>query len=132
MPKYVKDEMNFHIFLNMVRQFQNVTLEQVGEGLYSKSMMKHIESGERLPEKQMRDRILARMGVPIEDYEDYLPIEEYQQWKLRQELLNQIAKRNLGEAEEYLKEYEVYKKLKLYIDKLNVKNVYAARAIVVI
>lgn len=110
MPKYVKDEMNFHIFLNMVRQFQNVTLEQVGEGLYSKSMMKHIEAGERLPEKQMRDRILARMGVPIEDYEDYLPIEEYQQWKLRQELLNQIAKRNLGESEEYLKEYEVYKR----------------------
>lgn len=77
MPRYVKDEINFHKFLDAVRQLRNVTLDQVCQGLCSVSMMKRIESGERLPEKQMRDRIMARMGVPIEGYEDYLSTEEH-------------------------------------------------------
>lgn len=59
MPKYVKDEINFHSFLDLMRQFHEVTLEQICEGLCSISMMKRIESGDRLPEKQMRDRMMS-------------------------------------------------------------------------
>ena len=68
MPRYTKDEINFHSFLNAMRKVHNVTLEQVCEGLCSVSMMKRIESGERLPEKLMRDRMVARMGVLLEGY----------------------------------------------------------------
>lgn len=95
MPGYTKDEINFHGFLNATRQLHNATLDQVCEGLCSRSMMLRIESGDRLPEKQMRDRILSRMGVIIEGYEDYLSIDEYEQWELRQKLLGSIEKKNL-------------------------------------
>lgn len=108
MPRYVKDEINFHKFLDAVRQLQDVTLEQVCDGLCSVSMMKRIECGDRLPEKQMRDRIMARMGVSIEGYEDYLSTEEHEQWTLRQKLLKSIENKQVTEAEQYLEAYRIY------------------------
>lgn len=110
MIKYMKDEINFYKFLNMMRGFHGVTLEQVCGGLCSSSMMKRIESGERLPEKQMRDRIMARMGVHIEGYEDFLSTEEYEQWELRQKLLESLQNKQVLEAEQYLKAYRIYEK----------------------
>lgn len=108
MQNYTKDEINFHSFLNAMRKIHNVTLEQLCEGLCSVSMMQRIESGERLPEKQMRDRILSRMGVPLEGYEDYLSAEEYEQWHLRQKILGCIEKKKVREAGICLKEYRKY------------------------
>ncbi|MBR5566281.1 MAG: hypothetical protein IKW08_09020 [Roseburia sp.] len=110
MPRYVKDEINFHKFLDAMRQLKEVTLEQVCDGLCSASMMKRIEYGDRLPEKQMRDRLMARMGVSIEGYEDYLSTEEHEQWKLRQKLLRSIENRQVIEAEQYLEAYRIYEK----------------------
>ena len=110
MPRYVKDEINFHKFLDAMRQLKEVTLEQVCDGLCSASMMKHIEYGDRLPEKQMRDCLMARMGVSIEGYEDYLSTEEHEQWKLRQKLLRSIENRQVIEAEQYLEAYRIYEK----------------------
>ena len=110
MQRYTKDEINFHVFLNATRQLHNVTLDQVCEGLYSRSMMLRIESGDRLPEKQMRDRILSRMGVIIEGYEDYLSIDEYEQWELRQKLLGSIERKEFVKAEQYLEKYRIYEK----------------------
>ena len=82
MPRYVKDEINFHKFLDAMRQLKDVTLEQVCDGLCTSGMMKRIECGDRLPEKQMRDRIMARMGVPLDGYEDFIIIFgiDKQQW----------------------------------------------------
>ena len=110
MPGHTKDEINFHRFLNATRQLHNVTLDQVCEGLCSRSMMLRIESGDRLPEKQMRDRILSRMGVIIEGYEDYLSIDEYEQWELRQKLLGSIERKEFVKAEQYLEKYRIYEK----------------------
>ena len=72
--------------------------------------MLRIESGDRLPEKQMRDRILSRMGVIIEGYEDYLSIDEYEQWELRQKLLGSIERKEFVKAEQYLEKYRIYEK----------------------
>ena len=110
MPGHTKDEINFHRFLNATRQLHNVTLDQVCEGLCSRSMMLRIESADRLPEKQMRDRILSRMGVIIEGYEDYLSIDEYEQWELRQKLLGSIERKEFVKAEQYLEKYRIYEK----------------------
>lgn len=108
MPRYVKDEINFHKFLDAMRQLQDVTLEQVCEGLCTAGMMKRIECGDRLPEKQIRDRIMARMGVSIDGYEEYLSTEEHEQWKLRQKLLKSIENKQVTEAQKYLDAYRLY------------------------
>lgn len=50
------------------------------------------------------------MGVPLERYEDYLSIEEYEQWLLRQKLLRSIEKKNISKAEQYLESYRIYEK----------------------
>lgn len=83
MSKYVKGEINYHVFLIATRQMHGVTLNQLAEGLCSESEMQRIEKGERLPEKLMRDRIMARMGISDDNYEDYLQTEEYERWALR-------------------------------------------------
>ena len=105
MGKYQVDEINFHGFLNAMRKLRKVTLEQLSEGLCSVSMLDRIEKGERLPEKQMRDRIVARLGVSGEGYEDYLTNEEYDEWVLRQNIFKSIEEKDILSLERYLAEY---------------------------
>ena len=83
MALYTKDDINFHGFLAATRKLQNKTMPELGRGLYSKAMMKRIEDGERLPRKLERDRIVARLGVTGDRYEDYLCLDEYELWVAR-------------------------------------------------
>lgn len=106
MSKYLKDEINYHGFLIATRQIYNVTLNQLAEGICSESEMQRIEKGERLPEKLMRDRIMARMGISDDNYEDYLQTEEYERWVLRKRILTGIEKKQLRDIESSLEEYE--------------------------
>lgn len=105
MPGYIKDEINFHGFMTMMRQMHNVTLEQVCDGLCTVSMMNRIESGQRLPDKLTRDRIMLRLGVAMEGYEDYLTQEEYEEWKLRQKIVKCLDHKDHGHTKKYLDEY---------------------------
>lgn len=105
-----KDEINFHGVLCMMRQIHNITLTDLAEGLCSESEIKRIESGERYPEKLMRDRLMARMGVSGESYEDYLQPDEQEKWQLRQNILNSIIAKEYENAERYLLEYEAMEK----------------------
>ena len=105
-----KDEINFHGVLCVMRQLHNITLTDLAEGLCSESEMKRIESGERYPEKLMRDRLMARMGISGESYEDYLQADEYEKWQLRQNILNNIMAKEYENVEQYLLEYEKMKK----------------------
>ena len=58
-----RDEINYHGFLRATRERQNVSLRMVGEGICTESAISRVEIGDRLPEKLMRDRISARLGV---------------------------------------------------------------------
>ena len=77
-----RDEMNFSGFLNLMRKKHKITMEEVCEGICSKSMMNRVETGERLPDKLTRDRLLQRMGVAQETYQDYLMGEEYELYSI--------------------------------------------------
>ena len=81
-------------------------MQDLTKGIYSKSFMSRVESGERLPKKLERDRLVARLGVSGEGYEDYLSMEEHEEWKLRQEILKSIEEKNVERLEEQLKKYE--------------------------
>ena len=77
-----REEMNFSGFLNLMRKKHKVTMEEVCEGICFKSMMNRVETGERLPDKLTRDRLLQRMGVAQETYQDYLMGEEYELYSI--------------------------------------------------
>ncbi|MGN1157551.1 MAG: hypothetical protein ACI4TK_15345, partial [Agathobacter sp.] len=106
MKRHTKDEINFHGFLTACRTMQGVQMKDLTRGLYSKSMMSRVESGERLPKKLERDRLVARLGVSKEDYEDYLSREEYADWEIRQDILKSIEAKDVEKAEKKLREYE--------------------------
>jgi hypothetical protein len=74
-------------------------------------MMGRVECGERLPKKLERDRLVARLGVSGEGYEDYLSMTEYEEWVLRQDILESIEEKNLEKLEEQLKIYEAVEDL---------------------
>ncbi len=98
--------MYFSDFMKAVRTGKNVTLEQLGWGICSVSMMNRIEEGMRLPEKMTRDRLLERLGVTNDGYEDYLQPDEYARWTTRQDLLFAIENDEPDRAWRMIRQYE--------------------------
>lgn len=96
----------YSTFLKVMRTGKNVSLEQLGWGLCSVSMMNRIEEGRRLPGKMMRDRLMDRLGVANDGFEDYLQPDEYVSWKIRQDLLHAIENKDMGMAERVICQYE--------------------------
>lgn len=101
-----RDEINFHKFLKSVRKSQKATQDQVRLGICSKSEMSRVEKGSRLPDKLVRDRMTARLGISGEEYEEYLLPREYRQWELRMEIIHAINKKDISSAEEKIAEYQ--------------------------
>lgn len=100
-----RDEINYHKFLKSMRTSQNISLEKLGLGIYKKSAMSRVEAGERLPDKLVRDRLTARLGVSGEGYEEYLLPKEYTQWECRMEIIRCINHKDISVAEEKITAY---------------------------
>ena len=99
-----KDEIKFHILFNMIREHLNVPLNIACYGLCSDSMMNYIETGERLPDYRMRNRIMARLGVSSEEYEDFVQYDEYERWERCQKLIDAVEQKKQDLAEHILNE----------------------------
>ena len=95
----------FGTYIARLRRKRNVSMEQLSEGLCSLSMLGRFEKGERLPEKQLRDRLLTRLGETPSVYENYLDTDEYTQWKLRQQILESIVDWKRDKTEVLLASY---------------------------
>lgn len=98
----MRDDIKFHAFMKMTREAANVSLEEAGKGLYTKSMMAQIEKGTTLPDYMMRNRIMSRLGISSEGYEDFLQPEEYKRYLKRMELIKLIESKSFAEAEEQI------------------------------
>ncbi|MBQ6462343.1 MAG: hypothetical protein IJJ59_03360 [Pseudobutyrivibrio sp.] len=103
---FEKDEIHFHNFLEEIRKYRGITIEQLCSGLCSVSQMHYIQSGERLPDYLMRNRIMARLGISSEGYEDYVQFDEYDRWIKRQKLISYIEDSKWSEAARFLYELE--------------------------
>lgn len=100
------DLWDFPSLIRKAREIQGFTLEALCKDLCSFSMMGKIERGERLAGKELRDRILARLGVCSDGYENFLFYEDYLVWKRRQRIVNAIEKSDFDVAEKELAIYE--------------------------
>ena len=98
----MRDDIKFHAFMKMTREAANVSLEEAGKGLYTKSMMAQIEKGTTLPDYMMRNRIMSRLGISSEGYEDFLQPDEYKRYLKRMELIKLIESKSFAEAEEQI------------------------------
>lgn len=111
----------FRKFIERKRMGQNVTMDILCEGLCDASTICKIESGEYLPEKLMRDRLLARLGIAPDTFETYLPGDEYVRWEKRNQILTKIIDEAMGEAWKLLEQYreEYVKEEELSVSKKN-------------
>ena len=94
--------MNAKEFGNLLKQKrmkQNITQEQLAEGICTIATISKIEQGEVVLEKSIRDRLLERLGENSYDYENYVTAKEYEKWKAEFLLLDALDDENLREAE---------------------------------
>lgn len=105
MLEKMQNEIYFHRLLKARRKMMGATLQNLAKGICSASTIYRMERDELAPEKMVRDRIIARLGISGEKYEDYLPPEEYKRWMSRQDILKNIRIKQLLYAEDLLKRY---------------------------
>lgn len=100
------DLWDFPALIKKAREIQGITLEALCRDICSFSMMGRMEKGERLMSKELRDRVLARLGVCSDGYENFLFREDYTVWKRKQRIVNAIEKSDYQTAEELLAYYD--------------------------
>lgn len=88
------------------RRTQNVNLEQLAEGVCTRSMLQKVEYGERTVNRNSLNRLLARLGVDQKKYEKYLYYTEYDEWKLKNDIINAIEDGKLELAESLIDDYD--------------------------
>ena len=124
MKMYVneRDQMNFHGFLKSAREWLGASQAEVATGVYTSTSLHRAETGTRIPEKMMRDRLLSRMGFHGERHVEYLCLTELQQFQIRQEVLQAISRKDADAAEEKLKELEKFDEEENVVQKQFVKT----------
>lgn len=100
------DLWDFPALIKKAREIQGITLEGLCKDICSSSLMGRIEKGKRYANKELRDRILARLGVCSDGYENFLFYEDYLVWKQKQRIVNTIEKSDFQAAEKLLDAYE--------------------------
>ena len=102
----VKD-VEFGLFVSKLRKEQGILLEVLCDGLCDTGKMSRIENGKVEAEKLLRDRLLGRLGVAAENYENFLYYSEYKGWKERQNIVYSILYGKREEAKQQLIKYQV-------------------------
>ena len=110
--------------LKNIRTEENISLNDLSLGLMSVSQLSKVESGERTIDKNIRDRLLERLGIAKEIYENLLDICDYEEWDYKRKILSAIRGKKPQEAAHFLAEYET--KLKP-ADKINHQFILAMR-----
>ncbi len=102
----MQSDQYFSAFLKRVREESNVSAEDLTGGLMDVSQLSRIESAERPVCKTMRNRLLERLGVAPETYENLLRNEDYEEWECQHKILCAVDQKNFSEAVRLIEEYE--------------------------
>ena len=100
-----REHISYHGFIKSLRKKNQASQVSVCKGICTASAMNRFEKGNRMMEKLMRDRFIARLGICCEKYEDYLQPREYALWEQRQRIVKAIETREMKQAKEELDAY---------------------------
>ena len=95
----------FASFLQRVRKERNIYLEQLAKGLMSASQLARIEKGQRPVHKNMRDRLLGRLGIASDLYENLLDIDDYRTWECQRNIMLAVEQQETIKAQQLIAEY---------------------------
>lgn len=102
----MQSEQDFSVFLRRVRLESGVPGDVLVEGLINVSLLSRIENGERPLYKTMRNRLLGRLGVTPDMYENLLNNEDYITWKWHHHILCAIEQKDFQKAVQLIQDYE--------------------------
>lgn len=102
----LQSEQEFAVFLKRVREESGVTGEELAEGLMDASQLSRIESEIRPVPKTMRDRLLGRLGVTSDRYENLLNNEDHAEWEWQHRILWAVDRRDFPKAGNLIRDYE--------------------------
>lgn len=100
-------DQDFAKLLKNIRTEENVSLDQLAMGFMSASQLAKIENGERPINKNIRDRLLERLGIAKELYENLLDLCDFEEWDYRKKILSAIQDKKTEDAYHFLTAYRV-------------------------
>lgn len=101
-------DQDFAKLLKNIRTEEKVSLDQLAMGFMSASQLVKIENGERPINKNIRDRLLERLGVAKELYENLLDLCDFEEWDYKKKILSAIQDKKIEDAYRLLKEYKAH------------------------
>ena len=101
-------DQDFAKLLKNIRTEENVSLDQLAMGLMSASQLVKIENGERPINKNIRDRLLERLGIAKELYENLLDLCDFEEWDYKKKILSAIQNKKIEDAYRLLKAYKAH------------------------
>lgn len=107
----VYDSYEFGKYLMQLRRKDNISMSVICDGICNVSTMSRIENGEKDVSKIVQDRLLGRLGVAPENFENMIFSDEYERWELRQKIISLIQHEEMDEAEQLLEHLEKSGKL---------------------
>ena len=93
-------------YIGQVRAYEGVPLEQLAQGLCTKSYLCRVENGEREAGKLLTDALLQRLGKPVELFDRILDWDEYQQWLRRQRIWRHLSAGEVSLATAAMQAYQ--------------------------
>lgn len=100
-------DQDFAKLLKNIRTEEKVSLDQLAMGLMSASQIVKIENGERPINKNIGDRLLERLGVAKELYENLLDLCDFEEWDYKKKILSAIQDKKTEDAYHFLTAYRV-------------------------
>ncbi len=97
---------SFGKYLCDLRKSKHISLETLSDGLCDAAMISRFEQDEREPGVLLQERLLSRLGVEIENHENFLMEPEYEKAKLRMQVVDAIVEGQLSEGEAILEQYK--------------------------
>lgn len=101
-------DQDFAKLLKNIRTEEKVSLDQLAMGLMSANQLVKIENGERPINKNIRDRLLERLGIAKELYENLLDLCDFEEWDYKKKILSAIQNKKIEDAYCLLKEYKAH------------------------
>lgn len=101
-------DQDFAKLLKNIRTEEKVSLDQLAMGLMSASQLVKIENGERPINNNIRDRLLERLGIAKELYENLLDLCDFEEWDYKKKILSAIQNKKIEDAYCLLKEYKAH------------------------
>ena len=88
-----------------IRKNKKIKASELVKGLCGVDALKRIENGEKLPGYLMRSILIKRLGLAPEWFESMLYPDEYDEWRLRRQIIHTLERGGCSEAYSKLEEY---------------------------